>query len=263
MRNLTLASLALLIPAFALAQEQTPKFYDLAIVAERYDSLPQEMSAIHEYVKAQAKFARAEVAAASAQASSACTSEFLGSAPRVDVVVQRTMVYFFTGCGFSAGTWFIAEWNYPDGSGSVIYQRLNQDISANAIFTWLPDPAPTPAGGTFTLTILPTNSLWRVYSTTFEAAVPLQYADEVPSFAPNGTYHRVIAIKGIYDGGLRAFYGYTDITKRAVFVARDTVQFDVSDIFLREGVYYPITVVQGVGQCQTLLMYYASTPGKG
>ena len=165
-------------------------------------------------------------------------------------------------CNLRTGTWMIAEMSYPDGSSKKYFWQLNQDIPATSIITWMPEPAPSPNGGMFTLTILPTDMWWRQYSTTFEGPVELQVADE-QEVSSWGILQRFVTVKGVYDGGLRAFYGFDDISKRAVFIASDTVQFDVTNLSLQEGAYFPLTICQGPGRCQTVLLFHGASPGKG
>ncbi len=258
----------LCLPVFLLAEAQTihptaPTVVDLNKVAEKFDTLPPAIAAIRDDVASRRPSSvRARNASAGTGTAANC-GEYLVGAPAVFSVVQQTTVYFFEGCGLPAGTWILSSWAYPDGSGEATYYRLTQDVPAQALFSWAPKAPPSPAGGTFTLTVLPEDANWRIFSTLFGGPIQFDAATEQAVIGANGSLIRTIIVAGVYGANPRVLYGYADVSDRAVSVAPNVISIDVSDIELQQGEYYPLTVVQGAGFCQTALIYNGPSPGKG
>ena len=189
--------------------------------------------------------------------------EYLVSSPLVANVSVATPVYYVASCGgISAGTWLIVEKIYYDGPSVELY-RVDEDHGPNSPILFNVDSRKShlAGGATFILTIIPPDLQARRLDTNFDAPVGFGMATETLSQGFPGGYKRVITVKGVYDGGLRAMFSFADITNRAVFVAPDTVQFDVSDMgYLWMGAFIPLTIAQR-GNNQTVLIFHAPIPG--
>ncbi len=253
---------SLLNSALGQTQQQNlhPK-YEIAEIAVRHETVPVSIVAAQDYAKAMAK-----PHAATATTSQPACKSFLVSAPAIDNIVGNTDIYLYTepGCDIPSGTWIITEEDYNDGSGNSFAYETTQDLSGGSLLEWSPTSALPVGGATFTITIVPPDLETVRYQTTFDAPTPFQMAYEQITVSSNGAIQRTITVKGVYDGGLQALFFYTDITSRAVFIASDTVQFDVSDIGYPGGIFYPLTISQSGGAYQqTIVILHGSGGGSG
>jgi hypothetical protein len=252
---------SLLNPALGQAQQQNlHQKYEISQIAIRRETAPVAIMAAYDYAKAMAK-----PHAATQRASQSTCPSFLVSAPAILNLVNATNVYLYTGCGdIPIGTWIIIEEDYNDGTGGSIVYETTQDLSGGSLLEWFPSSALPVGGATFTITIVPPDLNTVRYQTTFDSPSPFQMAYEQVTVLPGGAIQRTVTVKGVYDGGLQALFFYTDITSRAVFIASDTVQFDVSDFSSEGGNFYPLTISQSGGaNQQTVPVLHGSVGGKG